>query len=260
MNFFNHFLRSKIFDNFNVYLIKKFLKVFKFFFVETNFSKLYNVDQDLENSKIYKKERYHPYISYSHLSDLFEIIHNQKQKLFFFDYGAGNLNLYYYLNRKFKNIKYYFKDQSPIEQKVRKIIHDEEIKNLLIGEDFIDQEIDLLYFGSSIQYIENYKNALALFFKKTKYILIAQTPFFENIKLEDKIIIKQLNMHPNINFLYIFNFNSFIKFMHENNYELVEKNINKVTKFLNFKNFDKKKYKDLNMYDLLFRFKDEEKK
>ena len=70
MNFFNHFLRSKIFDNFNVYLIKKFLKVFKFFFVETNFSKLpklnyplYNVDQDLENSKIYKKERYHPYIS-----------------------------------------------------------------------------------------------------------------------------------------------------------------------------------------------------
>ena len=41
----------------------------------------------------------------------------------------------------------------------------------------------------------------------------------------------------------------------ENNYILMEKNINKVTKFLNFKKFDKKKYINLNMYDLLFKYK-----
>ena len=50
-------------------------------------------------------------------------------------------------------------------------------------------------------------------------------------------------MHPNINYLYLFNFDNFINFMDENGYVLVEKNINKVTKFLNFKNFNRKKYK-----------------
>ena len=43
--------------------------------------------------------------------------------------------------------------------------------------------------------------------------------------------------------------------MSENNFELVEKSINKVTKFLNFKNFDRQKYKNINMYDLLFKLK-----
>ena len=66
-------------------------------------------------------------------------------------------------------------------------------------------------------------------------------------------------MHPEINFLYLFNINYFIRFMEKNSYELVEKNINKVTKFLNFKNFDRKKYKDINMYDLLFKQKHEVK-
>ena len=47
------------------------------------------------------------------------------------------------------------------------------------------------------------------------------------------------------------NLNNFIKFMNDNNYKLKNKSLNKVTKFLNFKNFDNK-YKDLDMYDLLF--------
>ena len=41
-------------------------------------------------------------------------------------------------------------------------------------------------------------------------------------------------MHPVINYLYLFNSEQFNKFMEKNNYFLVEKNINKVTKFLNF--------------------------
>ena len=62
-------------------------------------------------------------------------------------------------------------------------------------------------------------------------------------------------MHPFINYLYLFNFQKFLKFMNENDYDLVERNINNVTKFLNFKNFSKDLYKDINMYDLLFKFK-----
>ena len=120
-------------------------------------------------------------------------------------------------------------------------------------------DLDILYFGSTLQYIKNYKEELIKFFSKSKYILISQTPFFQNDKLKEKIILKQTNMHPEINFLYLFNINYFIRFMEKNSYELVEKNINKVTKFLNFKNFDRKKYKDINMYDLLFKQKNEVK-
>ena len=35
----------------------------------------------------------------------------------------------------------------------------------------------------------------------------------------------------------------------------IEKNINNVTKFLNFRNFSKNFYEDINMYDLLFKLK-----
>ena len=106
-----------------------------------------------------------------------------------------------------------------------------------------------------MQYIKDYKKELKIFFKKTHYILISQSPFFTNENIDEKIILKQLNMHPFINYLYLFNFQKFLKFMNENDYDLIERNINNVTKFLNFKNFSKDLYKDINMYDLLFKFK-----
>ena len=41
-------------------------------------------------------------------------------------------------------------------------------------------------------------------------------------------------------------------YLAENNFKLIDKNFNRVTKFLNFKNFDKQ-YKDIDMYDLFFK-------
>tara|TARA_B100000513_G_C11843996_1_gene166862 strand:- start:135 stop:731 length:597 start_codon:yes stop_codon:yes gene_type:complete len=196
-------------------------------------------------------------MSYSHLPHLLELIYEREEKLNFFDYGGGNLNLYFYLNKKFEKIYYYFKDQNKVEEKVKDIIRNDGLKNLFVNNNNIQSHIDILYFGSSLQYVENYKEELSLFFKKTKYILIAQSPFFQNENLDEKIILKQINMHPNINYLYLFNFDNFINFMDKNGYELVEKNINKVTKFLNFKNFNRQKYKNINMYDLLFKLKNE---
>ena len=87
----------------------------------------------------------------------------------------------------------------------------------------------------------------------SQYLLISQTPFFKNENInEDFIILKQINMHPNINFLYSFNYDRFINFMRKNNFILIGDSLNRVTKFLNFKNF-KNKYKNIDMYDLLFK-------
>ena len=264
MKFLNFFFLSKIFERLNNFLAKKIFKIFKVFFVETNLSKLPITNyplNDLEKELIYSRRfstnNNLPYMSYSHLPHLLELIYEREEKLNFFDYGGGNLNLYFYLNKKFKKIYYYFKDQNKVEEKVKDIIRNDGLKNLFVNNNNIQSHIDILYFGSSLQYVENYKEELSLFFKKTKYILIAQSPFFQNENLDEKIILKQINMHPNINYLYLFNFDNFINFMDKNGYELVEKNINKVTKFLNFKNFNRQKYKNINMYDLLFKLKNE---
>ena len=266
MNILNFFLKSKTFDNLNIFLIRKLFKIFKFFFVVTELKALPKrnypltvIDEDLEHSKNFRIEESRPYISYVHLPDLLEVISDNKQRIIFFDYGAGNLSLFYYLNRKFKNIDYFFKDQLIIEEKVKEIIENDKIKNLYLSNNPGTHEIDLLYFGSSLQYISNYKNVLKSFLKKSKYILISQTPFFDNELYKETIVIKQLNMHPNINYLNLFNFNLFLDFMKKNNYQLIERNVNKVTKFLNFKNFDKNKFKDIDMYDLLFKYKNNDK-
>ena len=266
MKILNFFVRSKIFDQLNKFFARKIFKLFKVFFVETNIKDLpknnyplVNIDKDLFHSKFFSNNKALPYISYSHLAHLLQIIIDKKKNLVFYDYGAGNLNLYYYLNNKFKNFFYIFKDQAIIEEKVEIIKKIEKIDNLYTSSNKENFFIDILYFGSSLQYMRDYKEELGAFFNQTKYILISQSPFFQNNKIGEKVILKQINMHPLINYLYLFNLDSFTKFMDENNYELVEKNINKVTKFLNFKNFDKQKYKNINMYDLLFKLKDEKK-
>ena len=258
----NFFFRSKIFDKLNKFFTKKIFKFFKVFFVETNLKEfpsmnypLKNIDEDLIKSKEFFYGKNLPYMSYSHLPHLLELMHQSQDKLVFYDYGGGNLNLYYYLNNKFKKILYYFKDQVAVEERVEKIIKNDGLENLIIGHKNNIPDIDILYFGSSLQYIHKYKEELSYFFKRSKYILIAQAPFFQNKQLNEIIIMKQINMHPDINYLYLFNFDHFIEYMNRNNYELVEKNNNKVTKFLNFKNFNKKKYKNINMYDLLFKLK-----
>ena len=104
-----------------------------------------------------------------------------------------------------------------------------------------------------MQYLQNYRSILLNFFGKTKYIIIAQTPFFFNNENSKDLICKQLNLHPIINYLYLINFDNFINFMKQNNYILINKTFNRVIKFINFKNFNKK-YKELDMYDLIFKY------
>jgi hypothetical protein len=266
MRILNFFFRSQIFNNLHKFFTKKIFKIFKIFFVDTSLKELPSLNYPITNDELesdnFKKtvnNENKPYITYSHLPDLISVMMETGKKFNFYDYGAGNLNLYLYLNRKFKHINYFFKDQIIIENKVKEIISKNKLNNLFITENNVPSKIDIVYFGSSIQYIINYKEQLSLFFKKSKYILISQSPFFENNSMNEKIILKQLNMHPNINHLYLFNFSPFIKFMKENGYTLIEKNLNKVTKFLNFKNFDKIKFKEINMYDLLFELDNEKK-
>ena len=106
MNLINFFLRSKFFDKINSFLARKIFKLLKIFFIETYLSSLpkinyplKNIETDLFNSKKFLNTNSIPYMSYPQLPHLVQIMYEKQNNLTFFDYGAGNLSLYNYLNR-----------------------------------------------------------------------------------------------------------------------------------------------------------------
>lgn len=260
MKIINNFLASKYFDNISPFLAKKIFKIFKIFFVKTKFDTLpedsYAIKKDeiikrFEESKNFQDKNSKPYITYSHLLDLI-IVMNKKEIFNFFDYGAGNLDLFFYLKKKIPNISYFFYDLEEVIDLLKSFITNENLKNIQIPNEINTNFYDLVYFGGSLQYLKDYKKEVLKFKDNTKYILISQTPFFNKSNYyKESIVIKQVNMHPNIHYLNMINFNEFLKFMNDNNFNLIDKNLNRVTKFLNFKNL-KNEFVNIDMYDLLF--------
>jgi hypothetical protein len=255
-------LRMKIYNKFHSFLGKKIFKFSKIFFVETNYNKLPLINHPLDLNYGVELKKYKrtlssddaPFISYSHLHDLLKMTDTYKKKrINFLDFGAGSLELFAYLSKKFKKIKYFYNDQEKYNYLVNNIRKNEKLKRLKILNDFKNnkEKFDYVYFGGSLQYILDYKNSLDKIFKKSKFILISQSPFYFNKDNKKEIVLKQLNLSHNINYLYVINFYEFIKFMKRNKFFLVSKNYNRVIKFLNFKNL-RKKYKNIDMYDLLF--------
>lgn len=261
MNFLNYFLASKTFERLNSFIVKKIFKIFKVFFVKTEFDSLpvknYTIKKEdvvsrLKESEKFKEKDLKPYITYNHLLDLITVM-NRKENFNFFDYGAGNLDLFYYLNKNISNINYFFYDLKEVCELIKIYKENNNLKKINICDSIIKYNYDLVYFGSSLQYIKDYKEEILKFKNRTEYLLISQTPFFKKLNfIKENFIMKQVNMHPNINYLYAINLDIFKEFMEENNFKLVDKNLNKVTKFLNFKNF-KNDRMDIDMYDLLFK-------
>ena len=260
MEIINNFLASKYFERISPFLAKKIFKIFKIFFVKTKYDTLpednYIIKKDetlkrFEDGKNFQNEDFKPYITYIHLLDLITVM-NKKEIFNFFDYGAGNLDLFFYLKKKIPNLNYFFYDLQEVMDLLKNFIVKENLKNIEISNKFNNNFYDLVYFGSSLQYLKDYKKEVLKFKDNAKYILISQAPFFSKSNYyKETLVIKQVNMHPNINYLYMINFDKFLKFMNDNNFELIDKNLNRVTKFLNFKNL-KKDFVNIDMYDLLF--------
>jgi putative methyltransferase (TIGR04325 family) len=260
MKLINNFLASKYYENISPFFAKKIFKIFKIFFVKTKYDSLpknnYIIKKDetikrFEDGKVFQDKNSKPYITYSHLLDLITVM-DKKENFNFLDYGAGNLDLFFYLKKKIPNINYFFYDLQEVMDLLKIFITKENLKNIEIYNNINNNFYDLVYFGSSLQYVMDYKKEILKFKDHSKYILISQTPFFHKMNCnKESLIIKQVNMHPNINYLHMINFYKFLEFMNHNNFTLVDKNLNKVTKFLNFKNF-KKDFVNIDMYDLLF--------
>ena len=255
----NLFFLTKTFDNLNSFLAKKIFKIFKVFFIETKLNSLpennhklqeINIDDEIKLLDKIKNENFIPWISKDNLPKLFKELNLKKNKIL--DVGAGNLSLYAYLEKILDPLNYLYFDQPSFLVTNKKIKSKLNLSNLVILENLenLENDLDLVYLGSSLQYFQNYKEVMNKIFDKTKFILISLTPFFEH-SYKNIIVVKQINMHPVIHYHYIFNIDNFVNFMKANKYILINKNRNTKIKFMNFKNF-KSDYKNIFMYDLIF--------
>ena len=256
------FLRLSIYNNVHKLLGPRIFKLFKIFFVETNFKKLpilnhpleIDYKEELKKYDLVKKTNLRPFLSYSHILDIIKLSgHFKKREIKFLDFGAGNLELFAYLSKNISKFKYFYHDQNEYNLLIEKIKKDKNIKNLEVIRGFKNKSLnfDFVYFGGSLQYINDYKSSLNKIFKKTKFIIISQTPFYFNKNIQHDIILKQLNLSYALNYLYLINYQKFKNFLQKNKFNLISMTHNRVIKFINFKNL-KKKYKNIDMYDLIF--------
>lgn len=265
----NIFLASKYFDMLPKFLARKIFKIFKIFFVKTN---LLNLPKNNHPTNFSKKEQmaiinesdnkfYRPFNTCSFLLETLTIYKSHKNTLRLFDFGANNIDNYIYLNRYLDNWEYVYYDQNQYNSIIEEVINENKLNNIKVAKSLTlgEKPFDFAIFGSAIHYIENYQNIIKNFItNKTQYLIFSHTPFYISEKNDKDIVLKQVNIHPTINYAYLIHYDNFIKFMQKNNYKLISQNKNNFIKFLNFKNFDND-FKFINFLDLTFSYNGKDK-
>tara|TARA_B100001248_G_scaffold201197_1_gene155423 strand:+ start:6108 stop:6911 length:804 start_codon:yes stop_codon:yes gene_type:complete len=264
-NILNSFLLSKYFDKLPKFIARKIFKIFKVFFVETDLKYLpennhpTKIDEE-EQEKIVENinnQFYKPFSTCSFLLETLSICSSYKKHFKLLDFGANNIDNYIYLNRYLKNWEYLYHDLPNYNEYVDKLAKEKKWINFrtIRNVSEINDQVEFAFFGSSVHYISDYKKTLDLLFKKKiSYLIFTHTPFFKSEKNFQDIVVKQVNIHPIINHAYLLNYDKFIRYLNENNYEIVSQNKNNFIKHLNFKNF--KKFSFLSFLDIIFRYKE----
>ena len=257
----NNFLNSNSFDKLPKFIARKIFKIFKIFFVETNLKSLpinnHPTKIDINQSLMLKNKDdkfYKPFSTCLYLLEILALYGSIKKEIKILDFGANNIDNYIYLNRYLKNFKYFYHDLPEYNNFVEGVIKENQLQNIRVIKDLssLESELDFVLFGSSIHYVNNYKQIIQKFNKtKSKFIIFSHTPFYKSDKNHKDIVMKQVNIHPTINYAYLIEYNNFIKFMKESNYELISQNKNNLIKNLNFKNF--KDFSFLSFLDLFFK-------
>ena len=259
--FLNRFLSKKFTRFFPKTVNRKLLRRYGIFFVPTNL-------------KILPKNFYPIYIKLKEQISLVENFNSKnkltkfntkmdmdfflksllkKKKFNYLDVGGDNIDLYLKLNDKLNIKNYYIFNFKEIIDILKKIKIKFQLKNLFPVTNINNiKNLDIVYFGSSIQYFKNYNFFLKkIFKKKPKYVFFSGTTFFKDSVNLDKLIVKQTNILPHTVYLYFFNLNIFVNFFKKNGYKLVFYKKNKFAK-VNYHNFNPL-LKNIVYLDVLFK-------
>lgn len=223
---------------------------------------LFGLNKSLKEFKK-KKIFYKRNLSYPNIATFLNYI---KKDIDFFDFGANDLDNFFYLSKNLKkNFKYFYYDQVNKSKIVNKFIKLNNLNNIIVLKENLkdlkklsNKNSSIFFLGSMIQYLKNHENFLKKIFKlRPDTIMICGNIFYINKhELKKKIVIKQLNMKPQIFYQYFYNLNMFIEFFRKNNYFLSKKEKNTSDQNLNLSNlnpfFDK-----IDRYNLIFKKKND---
>ncbi len=148
---------------------------------------------------------------------------SEKQIIKILDIGGGNPSIHEYIkNSTTKEIKSFVLEREPFVNRFIKKIPDVRKTELFYISSFRDvqnENFDIIYFGSSLQYIDNHENFLnEVLISEPEYVIITDTVF---TNLDEDFYVLQVNMRPSI-FPNLFLSNkNFLNFMKNNGYDCV---------------------------------------
>jgi len=262
MNIADKLYKSKFVNSLPKFFLRKLKKIFNYYFIEVkseslpvnNHPSTSNLDQQKFLVKRFHATHYTPPSSCPYLAQLLKALFVQNEGSFnLLDFGGENIDHYLYLNKHIKNIKYFYFNQKENIEVMKKLKDQNNFENFTVlnSLDEIKQmNFDFINLGSVIQYIDNYKEVLNdLINTNPIYIFFSAQTFYEKkYNTKEKIIVKQVNILPQVNFCFFFEYRPFINIFKLKNFLPLFKTLN-LTDKVNYKNFNEKmgkiEYSDL---------------
>ena len=245
------------------FIKKKLLKENQITFIPTKKEKLPKEHYPNLNSEEFQKEIISLYsknnkISFNTYLDLKNLLKkkfNSESKFNFLDVGGEKLDFYLDISKEFTNINYFLINLPEVNQIITNLKDKYSFDNLKVLNNLNEiknNDYDFVYFGSSLQYLNNYKNYINEILPITReYVFLSATWFFLNDNSQKEIVVKQLNYLPKQYYLYFFNLNFIQKLFENQSFKIEFKEVNN-SYSCSFKNFEKLNLKNIEYNNILF--------
>ncbi len=205
--------------------------------------------------KSYEKSQSISFNSYFDLKKILREKYDSSSNFNFLDFGGDKIDLYLDISKEFKNVNYFLLNQKKINNILNNLKDKYGYKNLNIINDLSETKqfkYDFVFFGSTLQYLDNYRDTLSTILPLTnQFILFSATHFFTCKNLLSEIVVKQLNYLPKEYYLYFINLDNFTKILKSHNF--IE-NFNSVNMNFpsNYNTFSNLNLEDISYRDILY--------
>ena len=229
----NSLFKSKLLNFIPKRVIKHLIKKNKIFFIQTylkslpsnNYPFRLSLDDLSKKKNVYLNNKFKvPTNELPYLGLVLKLIFNEREKFRFLDFGAQYIDNYFFLKNKNQNIEYFYHDLIENNKVVEEFINLNDLENIKVihrSEDINKKEFDFIYFGSVIQYVNEFEKLLQEILKKNpKYIYFSGLNIYQKNK-QDFVICKQFNVFPQVNYCYFFKFDYLINLICSKNYDLL---------------------------------------
>ena len=239
-------------------------RFFRYYFLKTNLKNLPQLNYPEKGNLEYQKKlieqfdlskNQSSFMTYPQLIKLLTTKFETNKIFNFLDIGGEKIDFYLNLKKNFKNVKYFLYNQKSITDTFHKIKLEFNYQDFYVIDELneiLNINFDFINLGSCIQYFDNYEDVLKKITKNSKYIFFSGTHLYDSEEsvFEKNIVVKQVNVMPQINFLYFFNRKNFFKIFFEKKYNLEFENKN-LTDKVNYDNFNSR-LKNISYSDFLF--------